>query len=115
MVQRLVQVGVAEGKAEHRLAIHVALAGIGYIAAPHQLQHGLVEQFRVDAQLVPLVQTVTDGGGDVAQTQLERGAVGDLLQDVGSDLLGQIVRFHHFVFRVGSVDLADRVHLGDVD
>ena len=65
----------AHGEGAHGKTVHKALLGVVHRAALNEIHHGLGKHFRVDSQMPLAPQLICHGVWDVADTELDGGAV----------------------------------------
>ena len=114
VVQKVIQPTAAHGKRADAHAVVEALLGVVHGAALNEIHHGLRKHLRVDAQMLLGLQLVGHGIGNVADAQLDGGAVlhqrCHILADDG--VLLRVGRGIHA--QNGTVGLHQRRDLGNV-
>ena len=117
VVEELEQLMCAGGETADDLAAVQRLVLAGDHAEPGELHHAVGEHLGVDAEIVLVRQHGEDGVGDIADAELERGAIGDQPFEVQGDVahrLGHLVAGRPLEQRLGVVDeLVDLVDMNE--
>ena len=114
VVEEAVEAVGSEGEGADGLGAVEVLADAGDDARFDEVDDAVGEQLGVDAEIVVIAQRVEDGVGDGTDADLDRGAIGDALGDVGSDAHVQVAARRRCDLEQRSVDLAPAGDLGDV-
>ena len=114
-IQKAIELFIAQRERIDVFAIQKPLVFVGYIAVFYQSQHRLIEELSVDTQIIFFFEAVTDGRRDIPQSQLQGGAVRNLLQNQRGKLFRDLVAFRHVIALERSIYLHQRVCLGHVN
>ena len=114
-MQELVGLAAAHAESSHGLAGVQVLPRVVHHAAFHEVHDAVGHQFRVDTQVLLVLQVGKDGIGDAAIANLDRIAVAYDACHRGADALGDIVGHASRVFHQGFVVGHDELHVPHIN
>jgi len=113
-VDEVIEPLTAHGEGAHGKTVHKALLGVVHRAALNEIHHGLGKHFRVDSQMPLAPQLICYGVWDVADTELDGGAVLYKRGHKGANFFVYLGVGHQGLGGDRAVGLHKGIHLGNM-